>query len=360
MTSRFIKVVVGMSGGVDSSVAAALLKNQGYDVTGIMLSLWSEPGAEDTNRCCAPDAIQLARRVAAQIQIPFYVLDAKNIFKNMVVDGTIYDYLHGLTPNPCLVCNRQVRWGFLLDYALSLGADYLATGHYARLQRSLNGMIELRKAVDATKDQSYVLSVLNQEQLAHTLLPLGEMTKVVVRQMARNLNLAVAERAESQDLCFLGDSDYRSFLSRIAPEVNQPGDIVDRQGHLLGRHQGLAFYTIGQRKGIRIAHTEPYYVQEKDAARNELIVGKYSELGRNGLIAREVNWIDGHAPVGEMHALVKIRYKADEVAALIHPLPERCFRADFNQQMRDITPGQQAVVYDGEVCLGSGMIDSVI
>jgi tRNA-specific 2-thiouridylase len=353
------KVVVGMSGGVDSSAAAALLVQQGYDVTGVMLRLWSEPGEEDSNRCCTPDAMGLARRVSAQLDIPFYVLDAKGPFKEHVVEGFIRGYARGVTPNPCLICNRQIRWGFLLDYARSMKADYLATGHYARVRRAENGRVELLKGKDVNKDQSYVLSVLTQEQLAHSLLPLGELTKPEVRQLARDLGLVVAERAESQDLCFLGGNDYRGFLSRHAPEVNQPGEIRDRQGCTLGRHQGLAFYTIGQRKGIGIAAAEPYYVVEKNETENLLIVGPLAELGRRRLLARDTNWIDGQAPSGSFRAQVKIRYKAQEAAALIEILAGDRFRITFDQDMRDITPGQMAVVYDGEICRGSGMIESV-
>ncbi len=253
------KVVVAMSGGVNSSVTAALLKNQGYEVIGMMLRLWSEPGSETVNRCCSPDDMALARRVASLLEIPFYAIDAKEPFHDTVVTSFIKGYAQGLTPNPCLICNRQIRWEFLLNRALALGADYLATGHYARLRtpsdhrRSTNNRpIELLRGIDTLKDQSYVLHVLNQEKLAHAMFPLGNYTKIQVRDMALDIGLPVAQRPDSQDLCFLGKGDYRDFLLRNAPEVSNPGPITTITGEQLGQHQGLAFYTIGQRKGLGV------------------------------------------------------------------------------------------------------------
>src|SRR5512146_1277332 len=243
-------VVVAMSGGVDSSVTAALLKQQGYDVIGMMLRLWNEPGKEAANRCCTPDAMELARRVAAKIGIPFYAVDAQQAFYDQVVKYFMDGYSQGDTPNPCLVCNRSIRWEFLLQRALSLGAKHMATGHYVRLLREESGQAHLLRAIDRTKDQSYVLHVLDQVKLAHALFPLGEFTKPQVRQMARDFNLPVAERADSQDLCFLADDNVRNFLLRHVPGIQQPGPIYDREGNRLGDHQGLAFYTIGQRKGL--------------------------------------------------------------------------------------------------------------
>src|SRR5512143_676117 len=224
------RVVVAMSGGVDSSVAAALLQEHGYAVTGMMLRLWSESGREADNRCCTPVAMALARRVAARLGIPFYAVDARQAFHGTVVSYFLEGYAQGLTPNPCLVCNRQVRWGLLLEHARALGADYMATGHYARLRPGENGTIQLLRAIDSAKDQSYVLHVLDQERLAQARFPLGEYTKPQVRELARRFNLPVAERSESQDLCFLAGGDYRQFLQRHAPQVEMPGPIFDRQG----------------------------------------------------------------------------------------------------------------------------------
>ena len=272
-------VVVAMSGGVDSSVAAALLVKQGYPVTGMMLRLWSEPGSKVENRCCAPEAMVLARRVAEKLSIPFYVIPAQDVFYTTVIANFITELSQGLTPNPCLVCNRLIRWGLLWEQAAAIGANYLATGHYARLHRDESGVIQLLRGVDARKDQSYVLHVLNQQQLEHTMLPLGEFTKPQVRQLARDFALPVAERPDSQDLCFLGEEDYRSFLLRRAPFAPQPGPILDRNGQVLGEHPGLAFFTIGQRKGLGLSSPHPLYVLEKDLKKNALIVGPGSELG---------------------------------------------------------------------------------
>jgi tRNA-uridine 2-sulfurtransferase len=352
------KVVVGLSGGVDSSVAAALLVRQGYAVIGVMLKLWSEPGEEASNRCCTPDSMAMARRIAAQLEIPFYVLDVKEVFRQKVVETFISGYTSGRTPNPCLVCNRFIRWGFLMDYAESIHAVSFATGHYARLVKSNSGSIELWKANDANKDQSYVLSVLTQDQLARTLLPLGEMTKPEVRQLAREFDLPVADKAESQDLCFLGGNDYRDFLNRHQPEINQPGEIYNIQGQRLGFHRGLPFYTIGQRKGLLIAAPEPLYVIDKDIDKNSLIVGTQHQLGKQHLVAKNVNWISGKAPEGSFRAQVKIRYRAADAPAVVDGRTDGSLHIAFDEKMRDITPGQAAVIYQDGLCLGSGMIDS--
>ena len=352
-------VVVGLSGGVDSSVAAALLVQQGYPVAGVMLRLWSSPGEESTNRCCTPDAMAQARRVAAQLGIPFYAIDAQTIFRQVVVQSFLDGYTSGVTPNPCLMCNRRIRWGFMLNYALSMGAQFLATGHYARLRQSASGEMELLRGMDPAKDQSYVLSVLSQEQISHTLFPLGQYTKPQVRQLARDFGLPVAERAESQDLCFLAGKDYRDFLQQYAPGVVQPGPILGRDGKELGEHQGLAFYTIGQRKGLKIAAPDPLYVLGKDLQRNALLVGKRQDLGWQKLIAGQVNWIAGVPPEGSLHAHVQIRYHAEAAPGTVSFLEDGRFAVQFDHPMRDITPGQSAVVYQEEICLGSGIIEDV-
>lgn len=350
------RVVIAMSGGVDSSVAAALLIEQGYDVIGMMLRLWSEPGKEDSNRCCTPDAMGAARRVAAQLGIPFYAVDARDAFHNSVVSYFVAGYEAGITPNPCLVCNRQIRFGFLLDRALALGADYLATGHYARLDNQGDGRICLLRAKDRQKDQSYVLHVLNQNQLKHALFPIGIYTKSEVREIARRFNLHVAERAESQDLCFLAGEDYRRFLLRKAPQVVAPGPIMTTRGEVLGSHQGLAFYTIGQRKGLGIYTPTPLYVVDKDLHHNTLIVGSAEELGRRKFTVENINWVQGEAPELPIKAQVKIRYKAQEVWATILPHTQPCVEVVLDKPLRDITPGQAAVFYDEDECLGGGII----
>jgi tRNA-uridine 2-sulfurtransferase len=358
------RVVVAMSGGVDSSVAAALLKEQGYDVIGMMLRLWSEPGKEDSNRCCTPDSMAQARRVAAKLDIPFYVIDAKEVFHNTVVQYFLDGHARGETPNPCLVCNRQIRWTFLLDHALALGADYMATGHYVRIKQDERGKLELLRAVDRSKDQSYVLHVLNQEKLARALFPIGEYPKTEVRAIAEKFGLPTASRKDSQDLCFLAGEDYRNFLQRNAAEMLKPGQILTRDGRSLGTHSGLANYTIGQRKGLGVASPAPLYVLGKDSTTNALIVGTQEELGARELITRDVNWLSGEMPGGPFRAEVKIRYTAKEAAALVTPLNEdqsrpelgRRARVEFDTPQRDITAGQAAVFFDGDHMLGGGII----
>ncbi len=350
------KVIVAMSGGVDSSVAAALLKEQGYDVIGMMLRLWSEPGKEDTNRCCTPDSMAQARRVAAKLDIPFYVIDAKDVFRETVVEYFLEGYARGETPNPCLICNRKIRWTFLLEHALALGADYMATGHYVRREQAEDGKVSLLRAVDKNKDQSYVLHVLTQEKLKHALFPVGEYPKPEIRQIAERHGLPTASRKDSQDLCFLAGEDYRNFLQRNAAEMLKPGEIVTRDGRALGEHNGLANYTIGQRKRLGVASPVPLYVLGKNAANNALIVGTQEELGSRDLTARDVNWVSGEVPGEPFHAQVKIRYTAKEAEALVMPIEGNQVRVRFEAPQRDITAGQAAVFYQGEVMLGGGII----
>ena len=410
-----MRVVVAMSGGVDSSVAAALLVEQGYDVVGIMLKLWSE-GADigmsaygdqthtHSNRCCTPQDTHLARCVADQLDIPFYLVNVADSFKRIVVDDFIAQYAAGRTPNPCFNCNRHVRFEILLNKALGLGAEKLATGHYARvvspppspLSRRQRGAEEstaqskyqLLRAIDRHKDQSYVLSVLTQDKLKHVMFPLGELTKPQVREIAARKGLAVAEKAESQDLCFVAGGDYRGFLMRNAPEAIRPGPIRDTSGQVVGQHQGLPFYTIGQRKGIGIAGPEALYVIALDAAGNALVVGTAGELGRSECMALQMNYVSGEIPATPFDAAAKIRYKAREAQVTVTPLPSlaashpepqsgegsqtreqevlRPFgpqndnypaaRVHFDEPQRDITPGQSIVFYDGETVLGGGII----
>jgi tRNA-specific 2-thiouridylase len=282
-----------MSGGVDSSLAAALLVEQGYRCIGVMMRLWAElnPGEESTNKCCSLESVHDARRVADQLGIPFYLINVEETFKAQVVDFFIAGYSAGQTPNPCLACNKHIRFDYLLNYARRLGADYLATGHYARLRHLPDGTVHLLKAVDDSKDQSYVLSVMGQAQLRDVLFPVGDYPKREVRAMAAARGLPIASKHDSMDLCFIADDNHRRFLQDWAATAMRPGPIVDRAGRVYGEHQGLPGYTIGQRKGLGIGGTrEPLFVVELDAARNALVVGPVSELERSSLTARDVNW----------------------------------------------------------------------
>jgi tRNA-uridine 2-sulfurtransferase len=355
------RVVVAMSGGVDSSVAAALLVEQGYEVIGVMLRLWAEEppadaGAPATNKCCSLEAVYDARAVADQLKIPFYVVNAEAPFKTQVVDFFIREYAAARTPNPCLACNRHIRFGFLFDYARKLGATHMATGHYARVTADTAGRYHLYRGADPAKDQSYVLHVAEQAQLAHMLFPVGGYVKSEVRQLAAGRGLPTASRAESQDLCFVADGDYRRFLADWAPAAVQPGPILDRSGRELGTHRGLPFYTIGQRSGLGVAAAQPLYVLELDAARNALVVGPAEQLGGQRFRAEHVNWVAGEAPAGPFETTVQIRYHTRPAAATVIPLPDGQAEVRLGAPLRGVMAGQGAVFYEGDECLGGGII----
>lgn len=372
------RVVVGMSGGVDSSVAAALLKEQGYDVVGVMLRLWAEPLAEhdgedgdgeDTpvreNACCSIESLSDARRVAAQLDIPFYVINVEEPFRETIVDYFYDEYRAGRTPNPCLRCNRYIRFTLLLERALALEADYLATGHYVRVDDDpATGLRRLRRAVDASKDQSYVLHVLSQEQLRHALFPLGNYTKPEVRAMAAERGLPVATKAESQEICFVAANDYRGFVRRYAEAKGQPapepGPILDLAGRRLGEHTGLANYTVGQRKGLGMSAREPLHVLRLDGAQNAVIVGPAAALERDTFTVRETTWTRDTPPDGPTPVEVKVRYKAPLVPGVVTPLPDGRAEVTLKQPIRAVTPGQAAVFYGGaagDEALGGGLIE---
>ena len=368
------RIVVAMSGGVDSSVAAALLKEQGHEVIGMMLRLWSEPGMlEDDglekvvqNKCCSLEAVDDARRVARKLAIPFYLVNVEQEFKEHVVDLFYQEYVAGRTPNPCLTCNRHIRFTLLLKRALALDADYLATGHYVRVDdHPLTGRRRLRRGLDPGKDQSYVLHVLNQEQLAHACFPLGEYTKPQVRALAAERGMSVASKPESQEICFVAQNDYRGFIDRYATtlaeerapvavgtngmiQVPRPGPIYDQAGQALGRHRGLAYYTVGQRKGLGLTSPEPLHVLQIDAERNALVVGPADQLLRSTCIVKKMHYLSGDVPTGPFNALARIRYKAPEQEALVTPLDAESVRVTFSRPQRSITPGQAAVFYGGE------------
>jgi tRNA-specific 2-thiouridylase len=354
MNKSKIRIVVAMSGGVDSSVVATILKREGYDVIGIMLRLWSESSC-DTNRCCTPESIENARLLADQLEIPFYVLDYQQPFMELVVGYFTQVYSASMTPNPCLVCNKKIRFGKLLKEALALDAQYLATGHYAQI-RQKDGIYQLHRGVDLLKDQSYVLYQLDQYQLSYLKFPLGDFHKTEVRRLAQEYGLAVAKRPDSQDLCFVGDSDYREFLKKTVPGIFKKGELKNQQGEVLGTHNGLPGYTIGQRRGLGISGTAPYYVTKLDTATNTLWVGKDNERGQKQFWVDEVKYISGKTPEKQREILVKIRYTSKTVPAILIPNREEKAEIVLEKPLNDITPGQSAVFYQGEQVVGGGII----
>ncbi len=355
------RVMIAMSGGVDSSTALALLVEQGYDVAGVMAHFWAEPcgeGAPAVNKCCSPASERVARQVCARYGVPFYTVDMVEAFRRAVVEPFIAEYLSGRTPNPCLNCNRDVKFGLLLAYALNQGADFLATGHYARVRKDEDGSYSLLRGRDKSKDQSYMLYMLGQAQLPRVLFPLGELTKVQVREMARERGLAAAARPESQEICFIWDNDYHRFLMERAGARIEPGPILDSSGRRIGTHKGLPFYTIGQRGGLGIAYSEPLYVLEIRPAENALVVGTAGELGRDRLAASQVHFVAGKPPELPARVTAKIRYRASEAAATIERVEGERAWVTFDAPLRDITPGQGVVFYQGERVLGGGIIET--
>jgi tRNA-specific 2-thiouridylase len=350
------KVLVAMSGGVDSSVAAGLLHEQGYAVIGGMMSLWAEEGGP-ANRCCSPQAVEGAREVCRQLGVPFHVFDFENGFKHHVVDYFVAEYGRGRTPNPCLACNRHIKFDLLLEKATQLGAQYLATGHYARVRR-VDGEYRLLKGIDATKDQSYVLYMLGQKELARVLLPLGEYTKEQVRSIARERGLSVADREESQEVCFTM-GDYRRFLSAQAGVLFEPGPILDAEGRVLGQHKGLPAYTVGQREGLGIAASEPLYVFRVDTGRNALVVGPRRQLARRRLRATHVSFVSGEPPAQPLEVTAKIRYRAPAARATLTCTDRHGAILAFEEPQPAIAPGQGVVFYEEERVLGGGIIEEV-
>lgn len=350
------RVVVAMSGGADSSVAAALLVEQGYQVIGVMLRTWvgSLTGGLVTDTY--ERSLENAQNSARILKIPLQVVDVTSEFKAAVVDYYINSHSQGLTPNPCFICNRQIKWGLLLQDALKMGANRVASGHYARVIKSSDGKYQLYKAIDRNKDQSYVLASLNQSQLARAMFPLGEILKRKVIEIARSYNFTNKNYEESQDLCFLENQTQQEFLRRYAPDLFKPGEIRDTEGKLIGQHEGLALYTIGQRKGIRVSHTEPYYVTNKELATNTLIVGKKSHLGIQRIHVSGVNWISGVQPKLPETYQIKVRYRSAAVKAVIKTAHSSGYDIIFDEPVRDPTPGQYAVFYNDELVVGSGVI----
>jgi len=354
-------VVVAMSGGVDSSVAAALLHRQGYNVIGITLQLWefAEVGGNVVREtaCCSLEMMNDARAVCARLGIPHFVLDFRKKFEAEVVNYFVQEYLDGRTPNPCILCNARVKWGALLHRARELGADYLATGHYARVGYDApRGRYVLRQGTDPSKDQSYALWALSQEQLAHTLLPLGEMRKSDVRKLAAEWGLKTAHKVESQELCFIADNDYRRFLRERTDGTLRPGEIVTTDGRVVGTHQGYPAYTVGQRKGLGVAMGKPVYVIRIEPQTNRIVIGERDELLSQGLLARQLNWIAIDELREPMQVTARIRYNDEGVPATVNPMAEGAVWVHFRSPRPAVTPGQSVVFYDGEVVVGGAVI----
>src|SRR5262252_2343774 len=312
------RVVVGMSGGVDSSVTAALLKAAGHDVIGVTLNVWPDlpnmPEMQREDACCALGAVEDARRVADKLDIPYYVLNFRDVFEDKVIKDFVQTYASGRTPNPCIRCNQFIKFDALLVKARQLGAEYVATGHYARVEHG--SPHRLRKAADPAKDQSYVLYVMSQDRLGAAMMPLGDYTKLETRQVAADLGLSVANKPESQDICFVPFKRYTEFIERYAPEVLQPGPIVDRDGAVLGEHRGIALHTVGQRRGLGLAAGQPLFVTGLDPATNTVVVGGPEQLMQSSCVLEEVNWIAGE-PESELRATAKARYRSQEVSCTV-------------------------------------------
>ena len=352
------KAMIAMSGGVDSSVAAYLMQERGYEAIGVTMHLFDNEDIGITDKtCCSLSDTDDARSVAARLGIPFYVLNFKEDFRRNVIDRFVSAYAEGKTPNPCIDCNRYLKFGKLITKMRELGFDYVVTGHYARISFDEGrGRYILRKAKDAHKDQSYVLYSLTQEQLSHVLLPLGELTKPEVRDIAEKHGFVNARKRDSQDICFVPDGDYARFIKENCGVSFDEGDFVDRDGSFIARHKGIIHYTVGQRRGLGIAAKAPYYVLSKDAAANRVVLGSHEDLFTDSLTAEDLNFISVDKLTGSMQVSAKIRYSSRETPAVIAPLENGDVRVQFDEPQRAVTPGQTVVFYDGDIVVGGGTI----
>lgn len=352
-----MKALIAMSGGVDSSVAALLTKEAGFECIGCTMKLYDneDAGISKGHTCCSLDDVEDARSVAFGLGMPYYVFNFRDDFKEKIIDKFVDSYIHGITPNPCIDCNRYMKFDRLYERAKVLGCDYIVTGHYARIEKRDDGFV-LLKATDPSKDQSYVLYQLTQEQLAHTMFPLGGMDKSETRRIADEHGFINADKPDSQDICFVPDGDYARVVEMYTRAGSEPGNFVGTDGQLIGRHKGIIHYTIGQRRGLGIASTEPYYVCRICLDDNTVVLGRHGDLMSKTTAVSEVNWISGKAPCGPIKCSAKIRYRHKEQPATVIPLCESEVRIEFDEPQRAITPGQAAVFYDGDVVLGGGVI----
>ena len=351
-------VLIGMSGGVDSSVAAALLKEQGYKVIGATMRLWTYSDSDNIKHegCCAESAVEDARRVCDKLGIDFYVMNFKDMFRDKVVDYFVDEYKRGRTPNPCIACNKYLKFDAMLKKALAMDIDYVATGHYAKIEQDADGKYILRASEAAKKDQSYVLYNFTQEQLKHTLMPLGDYNKDWVRKKAEELGLGVAHKPDSQEICFVEDDDYAKFITDYSGYEPRPGDILDVNGNVIGEHRGLIYYTIGQRKGIG-AYGRPMFVMKIDAKNNTLTLGEKGMEFSSELIANDVNFISGEIPDEDIKITAKVRYQASPAGATLSSLGGGRVKLVFDEPQRAVTPGQAVVFYDGDIVLGGGTVE---
>ncbi len=353
------KVAVGMSGGVDSSVAAYLLKEQGYDVIGVTMQIWQDEdplAMAENGGCCGLSAVDDARRVADMLDIPYYVLNFKKEFKEHVIDYFMDEYMHARTPNPCIACNRYVKWEALLHRAMELGCDYIATGHYARVCRLENGRYALRKSATTRKDQTYALYNLTQEQLSRTLMPVGEYEKEEIRKIAGQIGLLVANKPDSQEICFIPDHDYASYIERETGKTFSKGNFVDLDGHIIGQHKGIIHYTIGQRKGLGLSLGTPAFVVDIRPETNEVVIGTNADTFQDRLTANQVNFMSIPELEGEKEVIAKIRYSHQGARCRIRMAGDDMVTCQFEEPVRAITPGQAVVFYEDDIVVGGATI----